>query len=70
MKSHNNKSKLGEQEASVGKPQCILPYSDKRNQQITQIWESDVFRWDLAYSTSTPSLEQKHSSCWKVSKSR
>ena len=38
--------------------------------QITQIWESDVFRLDLAYSTSIPSLEQKHSSCWKIFKSR
>ena len=38
--------------------------------QITQIWESDVFRLDLAYSTSIPSLKQKHSSCWKIFKSR
>ena len=29
---------------------------------ITQIWESDVFRLDLAYSTSNPNFEQKHSS--------
>ena len=35
------------------------------NWQITQIWESYVFRLDLAYSTSIPILEQKHSSCWK-----
>ena len=34
--------------------------------QITQIWESDVFRLDVAYSASNPSLEQKHSSCWKI----
>ena len=38
--------------------------------QITQIWESDVFRLVLAYSTSNPSLEQKHSFCWKIIKSR
>ena len=38
--------------------------------QITQIWESDVFRFDLAYSTSIPSWEQKHSSYWKIFKSR
>ena len=38
--------------------------------QITQTWESDVFRLDLAYCTSIPSLEQKHSSCWKIFKSR
>ena len=38
--------------------------------QITQICESDVFRLDLAYFTSIPSLEQKHSSCWKIFKSR
>ena len=37
---------------------------------INQIWESDVFTLDLAYSTSIPSLEQKHSSCWKIFKSR
>ena len=50
---------------------AILPYSDKRsNWQITQIWQSDVFRLDLAYSTSIPSLKQKHSSCWKIFKSR
>ena len=36
--------------------------------QITQIWESDVFRLDIAYSTSNPSFEQKHSSCWKIFK--
>ena len=40
------------------------------NSQTTQIWESDVFRLDLAYSTSIPSLKQKHSSCWKILKSR
>ena len=40
------------------------------NWQITQIRESDVSRLDLAYSTSIPSLEQKHSSCWKIFKSR
>ena len=40
------------------------------NWQITQIRESDVFRLDLACSTSIPSLEQKHSSCWKIFKSR
>ena len=34
--------------------------------QITQIWESDVCRLDLACSTSTLSLEQKHASCWKI----
>ena len=39
------------------------------NSQITQIWESDVFRLDLAYSTSIRS-RQKHSSCWKILKSR
>ena len=38
--------------------------------QITQIWESDIFRLDLAYSTSIPSLEQKDSSCWKIFRSR
>ena len=38
--------------------------------QIIQICESDVFRFELAYSTSIPSLEQKHSSCWKIFKSR
>ena len=38
--------------------------------QIIQIWENCVFRLDLAYSTSSPSLEQKHSSCWKILKSR
>ena len=40
------------------------------NWQITQIWESDVFRLGLEYSTSIPSLEQKHSSCWKIFRSR
>ena len=40
------------------------------NWQITQIWESDVFTLNLAYSKSIPSLEQKHSSCWKIFKSR
>ena len=34
------------------------------NWQITQIWESDVFRLDLVYSI--PSLEQKQSSCSKI----
>ena len=38
--------------------------------QITKIWENCIFRLDLAYSTSNLSLEQKHSSCWKIFKSR
>ena len=38
--------------------------------QITQIWESDVFRLDLACSTSIPSFEQKLSSCWEIFMSR
>ena len=38
--------------------------------EITQIWENDDFRLDLAYFTSIPSLEQKYSSCWKIFKSR
>ena len=50
---------------------AILPYSDKRKQVTThpnlrKLW----FLLDLAYSTSIPSLEQKHSSCWKIFKSR
>ena len=40
------------------------------NLRITQIWESDVFRLDLACSTSIPSLEQKHSPSWQIFKSR
>ena len=40
------------------------------NWQITQIWESDIFRLDLAYFSSIPSLEQKHSSYRKIFKSR
>ena len=38
--------------------------------QITQIWDTDILRLDLARSTSRPSLGQKHSSCWKSFKSR
>ena len=38
--------------------------------QITQIWENYVFRLDLTYSSSIPILEQKHSSCWKIFKSK
>ena len=50
---------------------AILPYSDKRKQvtnhpNLRKLW----FLLDLAYSTSIPSLEQKHSSCWKIFKSR
>ena len=37
--------------------------------QITKIWESDVFRLELANFTFWV-LEQKHSSCWKIFKSR
>ena len=44
--------------------------TEESNWQITQIWENYVFRLDLAYSTCIPSLEQKHSSCWKIFKSR
>ena len=49
----------------------ILSYSDKRkfmkNHQNLRKW---CFISDLACSTSTPSLEQKYSSCWKILKSR
>ena len=34
------------------------------NWQITQIWESNVFRLDLAYSVSVPSLELKILGLW------
>ena len=49
----------------------ILPYSDKRKQvTILPNLRKWCFRLDLAYSTSIPSLEQKHSSYSKISKSR
>ena len=52
-----------------GKPYC--PTLTKGSKwQVIEIWESDVFRSDLAYSTSNPSLEQKLSSCWKIFKLR
>ena len=39
--------------------------------QITQVLESDVFRLDLACSTSNSNFdEQKHWSCWKIFKAR
>ena len=38
--------------------------------QITQIWNSDGFTLDFYISTSSLSFEQKHSSCWKIFKSR
>ena len=40
------------------------------NWQITQIWESCVFRLDLACSTSKPCFEQEQSSWWQIFKSR
>ena len=36
---------------------CCPTLTKGSNWQITQIWESDVFRLDLAYSTCIPSLE-------------
>ena len=38
--------------------------------QITQIWDSNVFILDWACSITRPSIELKHSSCWKIFKSR
>ena len=52
-------------------PRTTLPYSDKRKQLTNHPNLSKwCFRLELAYSTSIPSLEQKHSSCWKIFKSR
>ena len=36
--------------------------------QITKIWDIDVFKSDLACSSSTPSFEPNHSFCWKLFK--
>ena len=50
--------------------QCCPTLTKGSKWQITHIWESDIFRLDLAFSTFSPSVEQKHSSCWKIFKSR
>ena len=49
---------------------CCPTLTKGSNWQITHIWESDVFRLDLSYFTSIPNLEQKHSTCWTIFKSR
>ena len=54
---------------------CVFQYcltlTKGSKSQITHIWESYDFRLDfIAYSTSILSLEQKHSSCWKIFTSR
>ena len=52
-------------------PEICCPTLTKGSKwQITQIWDIDVFRLDLACSTSSLSFQQKHSSCWKMFKSR
>ena len=54
-------------------PPCIIycPTLTKGSKwPITKIWDIDVFTLDLACSTSLLSFEQKHSSCWKIVKSR
>ena len=50
----------------------MLAYSDKRKQLTNHpnLRKWSYFRLDLAYSTSVPSLEQKHSSAWKIFKLR
>ena len=50
--------------------QCCPTLTKGSKWQISQIWESCVFRLDLAHSTSSLNLEQKHSSCWKILRSR
>ena len=49
---------------------CCPALTRGSKSQITQIRDIDVFRLDVACSTSKLSLEQKHSSCWKIFKSR
>ena len=50
----------------------FLPYPNNKRKQVTYhpYLRKRCFRLDLAYSTSIPSLEQKHPSCWKIFKSR
>ena len=49
-----------------------MPYSDKRKQVANHrnLRKWSFFRLHLAYSTSNPTLEQKHSSCWESLTSR
>ena len=64
------KSMVYQWKSNYAAPQFCPTLTEGSKWQFTQIWESEILRLDLAYSTSIPSLEQKHSSCWKIFKSR